>query len=417
MAKKEIYNIEMPGESGKRSRTDGTAGNGRNSRSGRSSANAGVDSYNKNHSGGAQKRSGKGKKMTRSQMKRKRRKRLLIIEVIVLIIVLAFLAVWLKLGKISWDDLKNLRVNKLDKETAELLDGYTNIALFGVDNRSNGNYDTGNSDSIMICSINNKTKEVKLISVYRDTSLDVDGDRTFRKCNYAYNHGGPQQAIEMLNRNLDLNIQKYVSVDFYALAEAVDALGGVQVDITEDEAYYMNGPSGYIAATAAVTGATPRNVSVGTQTLDGVQAVAYCRIRYTAGGDFGRAERQRTILQGMVAKLGDANIGELNNLVNAVFDDVGTNMKLNQIIGMATKMKDYQLVETRGFPYTMKTSDFGGSLGSLVVPCTLESNVRELHKDLFGNEEMEVSKEVADISQQIQNFSGLGEGDALDYGY
>lgn len=416
MAKKEIYNIELPGEEGGSSRSGRTTRNSGNNRNARSGASAG--GHNGNHNRGTSGGSGHGKKkMTRSQMKRKKRKRLLIIEVIVLIIVLAFLLVWLKLGKISWDDLKNLRVNKLDKETEELLDGYTNIALFGVDNRSNGNYDSGNSDSIMVCSINNKTKEVKLISVYRDTSLDVDGDRTFRKCNYAYNHGGPQQAIEMLNRNLDLNIQKYVSVDFYALAEAVDALGGVQVDITEDEAYYMNGAGGYIAATAAVTGATPRNVSVGTQTLDGVQAVAYCRIRYTSGGDFGRAERQRTILQAMVAKLGDANIGELNNLVNAVFDDIGTNMKLNQIIGMASKMKDYKLVETRGFPYAMKTNDFGGSLGSLVVPCTLESNVKALHKDLFGNEDMEVSEEVSDISQQIQNFSGFGEGDALDYGY
>lgn len=416
MAKKEIYNIELPGEEGGSSRSGRTTRNSGNNRNARSGASAG--GHNGNHNRGTSGGNGHGKKkMTRSQMKRKKRKRLLIIEVIVLIIVLAFLLVWLKLGKISWDDLKNLRVNKLDKETEELLDGYTNIALFGVDNRSNGNYDSGNSDSIMVCSINNKTKEVKLISVYRDTSLDVDGDRTFRKCNYAYNHGGPQQAIEMLNRNLDLNIQKYVSVDFYALAEAVDALGGVQVDITEDEAYYMNGAGGYIAATAAVTGATPRNVSVGTQTLDGVQAVAYCRIRYTSGGDFGRAERQRTILQAMVAKLGDANIGELNNLVNAVFDDIGTNMKLNQIIGMASKMKDYKLVETRGFPYAMKTNDFGGSLGSLVVPCTLESNVKALHKDLFGNEDMEVSEEVSDISQQIQNFSGFGEGDALDYGY
>lgn len=416
MAKKEIYNIELPGEEGGSSRSSRTTRNSGNNRNARSGASAG--GHNGNHNRGTSGGNGHGKKkMTRSQMKRKKRKRLLIIEVIVLIIVLAFLLVWLKLGKISWDDLKNLRVNKLDKETEELLDGYTNIALFGVDNRSNGNYDSGNSDSIMVCSINNKTKEVKLISVYRDTSLDVDGDRTFRKCNYAYNHGGPQQAIEMLNRNLDLNIQKYVSVDFYALAEAVDALGGVQVDITEDEAYYMNGAGGYIAATAAVTGATPRNVSVGTQTLDGVQAVAYCRIRYTSGGDFGRAERQRTILQAMVAKLGDANIGELNNLVNAVFDDIGTNMKLNQIIGMASKMKDYKLVETRGFPYSMKTNDFGGSLGSLVVPCTLESNVKALHKDLFGNEDMEVSEEVSDISQQIQNFSGFGEGDALDYGY
>ena len=253
MAKKEIYNIELSGEGSRKSRASGTAKNSRNNKSVRNGASASGHN-NRTHSGSTSGKNGHGKKkLTRSQMRRKKRKRLLIIEVIVLLIVLALLLVWLKLGKISWDDLKNLRVNKLDDETEELLSGYTNIALFGVDNRSNGNYDSGNSDSIMICSINNTTKEVKLISVYRDTSLDVDGDRTFRKCNYAYNHGGPQQAIEMLNRNLDLNIQKYVSVDFYALAEAVDALGGVQVNITGDEANYMNGTGGYIAATAAVT--------------------------------------------------------------------------------------------------------------------------------------------------------------------
>lgn len=90
----------------------------------------------------------------------------------------------------------------------------------------------------------------------------MDGDETFRKCNYAYNHGGPQEAIEMLNRNLDLNIQKYVSVDFYALAEAVDALGGIELDITDEEASYMNGVGGYIAMTAEITGRKGGNVSV-----------------------------------------------------------------------------------------------------------------------------------------------------------
>ena len=315
MAKKEIYNIELPREegtsrSGRSGRSDGKGNSGRNSRSNGRNTNS---------------RNGGKKKLTRSQQRRKKRKRLFIFEVIILLLLLLFLFIWLKLGMINWDDLKNLRTNNLDAETEELLDDYTNIALFGVDNRSNGNYESGNSDSIMICSINNTTKEVKLVSIYRDTCLDVDGDETFRKCNYAYNHGGPQEAIEMLNRNLDLNIQKYVSVDFYALAEAVDALGGIELDITSEEASYMNGVGGYIALPSEITGRRSGNVSTGVQTVDGGQAVAYCRIRYTAGGDFGRAERQRTVLQQMVAKLNGASLGELNDLINAVFDDIGTN--------------------------------------------------------------------------------------------
>ena len=219
MAKKEIYNIEMPQETSDRRRSSGSR---------------------RDHEEEVRGKGKKGKKMTRSQKRRKRRKTILIIEVIVLLLLLAGLFLWLKVGLINWDDLKNLKTNNLNEETQDLLDDYTTIALFGVDNRSTGNYDSGNSDSIMICSINNNSKEVKLVSVYRDTCLDVDGDETFRKCNYAYNHGGPQEAIEMLNRNLDLNIQKYVSVDFYALAEAVDALGGIEFEITVEEASYLN---------------------------------------------------------------------------------------------------------------------------------------------------------------------------------
>lgn len=399
MAKKEIYNIEMPQETSDRRRSSGSRGGSR-----------------RDHEEEVRGKGKKGKKMTRSQKRRKRRKTILIIEVIVLLLLLAGLFLWLKVGLINWDDLKNLKTNNLDEETQDLLDDYTTIALFGVDNRSTGNYDSGNSDSIMICSINNNTKEVKLVSVYRDTCLDVDGDETFRKCNYAYNHGGPQEAIEMLNRNLDLNIQKYVSVDFYALAEAVDALGGIELDITDEEASYMNGVGGYIAMTAEITGRKGGNVSVGHQTVNGVQAVAYCRIRYTAGGDFGRAERQRTVLEQMVAKLDGASLSELNDLVDAVFDDIGTNFTMTQIISMATSMKDYQLAGTAGFPFAKRTGNFG-SQGSLVVPCTLESNVKYLHAYLFGNEDAQLSDELVKISDDIVNFTGYTQDDALDYGF
>lgn len=427
MAKKEYYNIDLS-EGGKvtkkgssshsasasgRAKSKNTKSRSKSSHasSGRSnsrSLDARADVPNRNTSG--------KKKLTRSQKRRKRRKILFIIEMIVLLLLLAGLFIWLKFGLISWDDLKNLQTNDLDEETQELLSDYTTIALFGVDNRSMGNYESGNSDSIMICSINNETKEVKLVSVYRDTCLDVDGDETFRKCNYAYNHGGAQEAIEMLNRNLDLNIQKYVSVDFYALAEAVDALGGITLDITSEEASYMNGVGGYIALTSEITGRKGGDVSVGTQTVNGVQAVAYCRIRYTAGGDFARAERQRIVLQQMEAALEEANISELNELIDNVFDDIGTNFTLTQIVTMAASMSDYDLVSTSGFPYNKKTFD-GGSAGSLVVPCTLLSNVEQLHKELFCNEEFEPSTELQNISDDIINYTGYTEDDALDYGY
>ena len=147
-----------------------------------------------------------------------------------------------------------------------------------------------------------------------------------------------------------------------------------------------------------------------------MQAVAYCRIRYTAGGDFGRAERQRTVLEQMVAKLDGASLSELNDLVDAVFDDIGTNLTMTQIISMATSMKDYQLAGTAGFPFAKRTGNFG-SQGSRVVPCTLESNVKYLHAYLFGNEDAQLSDELVKISDDIVNFTGYTQDDALDYGF
>ena len=405
MAKKETYHIDLP-EGGSQRR----GGSERN----RSNGNR---NGNRRPTGAQSARSGK-RPMTKSQRRRKKRKRLFIIEAVVLALLLALLFVWLNLGMIGWDDLKNLRTNQLDDETKNMLDGYTTIALFGVDNRSNGNYESGNSDCILIASINNETKEVKLVSVYRDTCLDVDGDHTFRKCNYAYNHGGPEAAIEMLNRNLDLNIQKYVAVDFYALIEVVDALGGIELDIDEDEAYYLNTyGGGYIANTARIVGVKdPGPVRVGSNVhVSGVQAVAYCRIRYTSGADFKRAMRQRIVIEKIIEKVNDASLGELYEMANSMFDDVGTNFTLSQILGLARYVKNYQLVDAKGFPFDKRSGTYGGS--SLVVPCTLEDNVRTLHAYLYNNEDVKLSEEVKDISDAITRFTGLNSGDAVDYGY
>ncbi|MCR5545475.1 MAG: LCP family protein [Lachnospiraceae bacterium] len=355
------------------------------------------------------------KKMSKKQMRRRKQKRMLIIEFAILLILLVVLFVWVKFGKLDFTTLRDIATNNLDDDTKELLEGYTTIALFGVDNRSVGDYDTGNSDSIMICSINNDTKEVKIVSVYRDTFLDVDGDGTLRKCNYAYNHGGVESAIEMLNRNLDLNIQNYVAVDFYALAEAVDAVGGITLPegLGSEEAEYVNS---YIGEVAAVTGKEGNYVSAGQTEMDGVQAVSYCRVRYTSGGDFKRAERQRTVVNALVDKVKQSSVFELNDLVDSILPYVSTSLSASNILGMATAMQDYTLAETHGFPFEMRTETYGSNPGSVDVPCTLESNVSELYQFLF-EEEHTASSDLQEISDSIVNYTGFTESDAVDYGY
>ena len=252
------------------------------------------------------------------------------------------------------------------------------------------------------------------MSVYRDTAMDVDGDGTLQKCNYAYNHGGPDEAVEMLNRNLDLDIDGYVSADFYALADVVDALGGVEIDLTNEEAAIMN--QSYIHFVEDVVGRKSKEVAGGRLTLDGIQTVSYCRIRYTAGDDFKRTERQRQVLSLLVDKVKKMNVFQMNDLINAVFPNVATSFNLSQILGMASVMRDYELTETRGYPFAMHVQSWKGR-GDMVVPCTMESNIKQLHQYLFGEEDYQPTSTVQEISDAIYDRSGLGEEDALNYGY
>ena len=181
----------------------------------------------------------KGKKISKKQ-RRKRKLILFIVEIIILIIVAGALYVYSKLNLINRKELDQSKVgkNEVSKETQQTFKGNTTIALFGVDNRDQGVYDTGNSDVIMVMNINNETREVSLVSVYRDTYLNIAGEgeeEKFRKANAAYSAGGAEQAVTMLNRNLDLDIDNYVAFDFKSVAEAIDILGGVEIDIESQE--------------------------------------------------------------------------------------------------------------------------------------------------------------------------------------
>lgn len=359
----------------------------------------------------------------RRKLRRKRRRKriaLLTVEVIILLVLCATAYGIFKLGKLD--------INILDKDKLEAYRDtgpYTNIALFGLDSRD-GELDGGvQSDCIMIASINNETNDVKLVSVYRDTLLQ-QADGTYEKANSAYNRGGPEEAISLLNRNFDLDIQNYVSVNFNALVDVIDSLGGIELEMTQEEAFYSNG---YAFETAQVVGQemNPIKEEAGTQLLDGVHAVGYARIRYTDGNDFKRTERQRVVLQKVAEKAKKANLLTLNEIVDKVFPQISTNLTLKDMMGFAANIMDYNIVQTGGFPYQVTTDEsVREHEGSYVVPIGLRSNVEQLHRELFGEEAYVPSEKVqkindeiiylTDITEETEALNTTFEGDVQDEG-
>ena len=326
--------------------------------------------------------------------------------------------VYAKWSKIDTQDIKaeDIVINeevKMNKEV-DLGDGYTNVALFGVDSRD-GNLGEGNrTDCIIVASLNNETKEIKMVSVYRDTLLDLS-EGTYQKCNAAYSYGGPVLAINMLNMNLDLDIQDYVTVDFGAIADAIDLLGGVEIEVTEEELPYINQ---YIPETANSAGKAANYLSsAGLQTLDGMQATTYARIRSTAGGDFTRTERQRLVIEKMFEKAKSADLGTLNAIIDKVFPQVSTSFTLQEILTYATAYSEYKLVGNMGFPQDNYT-DLVSGLGSIVVPDDLVSNVTKLHEFLFGTTGYTPSSTVQTVNSNIAYTvsSAQSSGESYDDG-
>lgn len=284
----------------------------------------------------------------------------------------------------------------------EAMAGYQNIALFGVDSREQDLLSGDNrSDTIMVCSINKKTGKIKLVSVYRDTLLDIGGGE-MRKCNAAYAFGGPQQAVAMLNRNLDLNITDFVTVGFEGLADTIDALGGIDLEITEEEMEYMNS---YMDDMYYEIGTEYDEVTdYGMQHLSGIQATAYCRIRYTAGDDFKRAERQRTVLALTLQKAREANPLQLIAAANAALGKTATSLSSGELFMFILQAKGMDLTDSTGFP-TEEDRMFATINGeSCVVPYYLTTNVRKLHETLFGEEDYESSPTVGEINDIINSY-------------
>lgn len=338
-------------------------------------------------------------------IKKRRRKRMILLAVEVIILATLSVVAYgvFKLGKLDFNilDERNLEAYK---DTGP----YTNIALFGLDSRNDELEGGVQSDSIMIASINNETSEVKLISVYRDTLLKQK-DGTYEKANSAYNVGGPEDAISMLNRNFDLDIKNYISVNFSALIKAIDALGGIELDMTEEEADWCYR---YAMDTAEIAGVECGDfeVKAGKQHVDGVHAVAYARIRYTEGNDFKRTERQREVLEKTAQKAKEADFLTLNQIVDEVFPLISTSFSMQDLLGFAANALDYTIVETSGFPYQVTTSENVIShTGSYVVPIGFTDNVTKLHGVLFEDSAYQPSETVQQINDDIIYLTGVTE--------
>ena len=358
---------------------------------------------------------GRADKPKAKKGKRRGRKILFAIEGILLVIVLAALFViskWDLIQKASFGK-KDVHVNELSSNTIESMSGYRTIAIFGKD--ENGTH----SDVIMVANINNETKEITLTSVLRDTYWNVPdlstGDtEKYAKANNAYHTGGDLGALNALNKNLDLSITEYVTVNWYAVAQVVDQLGGLDIDVPES---MMGEINGYITNTvqetkSIATGLGKGSVQIkhsGLQTLDGIQTVAYCRIRHNNGGDDGRAQRQREVVGMILEKLKTQSIGRVLEICNIVFPEVSTNMSLADILALAPDVGEYSIAKTIAFPYHQLDALVGSA--SVKVPLGLAEDVTQLHQELFNDTAYTPSDTVQQISNKIEKLTGLGVED------
>lgn len=329
------------------------------------------------------------------------------------------------------EDGGSMKIEVMDKEKldipqqiqeSEVMKGYWNIALFGVD-ISKGKVDANGetvellpvgtlrdggllkgfrSDSIMIASVNLDTGDIKLVSVYRDTFLNVG--ESYSKCNAAYAGGGAEKAVKMLNTNLDMDIEDFITVSYWALSEVIDSLGGVYIGVEDNELSHLNNYGISIGKTMGV-GYTPL-ASSGYQLVNGIQATAYCRIRQV-GNDFARAARQREVLKAIEDQAKKSDVNTLLDAFKNAQRDIYTSLTPEKILkDLIPNIGKYKIADEDGFPQEKYRSTKNmGAKGSCVVPEDLETNVKWLHEFLFDEKDYEVTNSVKEYSSYIKSFS------------
>ena len=338
------------------------------------------------------------------EKKKKRRKsilKILLIIFVVFIVIDVILAtsgyfyLKSKLSKIQYVPIDKSQIY-IDEAVKSNLATYRNIALFGIDARKDTFSMGYRSDCIMILSLNEQTKEAKIMSLYRDSYLDID-EYGLDKVTHAYSYGGPKLALSTLNKNLDLNITEFVAINFDTVRTVVDKVGGINMHITKEETKYING---YIDELNRIYKTNTKHITKeGDYKLNGIQALSYARIRYTEGGDYKRTERMRDVLNLVFEKVKHLSIPELNDLADEILPHVSTNITDNEIMAMIPQIATINITDNFGWPYHKKGQMINKVYYS--VPTSLEDDVKELHKQLFNEDDYTPSKTVKSIDKKI----------------
>lgn len=321
---------------------------------------------------------------------------LMILELVILVIIIAGFYVYSKMSKIQRDSTQNENIVK--NEEVETVRGYRNVVLFGVDSRENALEKSTHSDTIVIASINNKTKDVRIASVYRDTYVNIPDRNEFDKINAAYFRGGYALALSTININFDLDLKEYVTVNFEAVVNAIDLLGGLTIDVQENEVKYVNGYTRELNRINHTS--VPGIKSPGTQLLNGTQATAWSRIRYTSGGDFKRTERQRIVIEKIFEKVKHSDLSTINKFIDTMFPKIYTNLGTVDLLRLAKDVLSYNIVDQTGFPFDKEAHTYNKV--SYVFPIDLAANVTKLHEFLLGEVGYVPSPTVQKYSEMIE---------------
>lgn len=334
-------------------------------------------------------------------------------------VIVLFLAVWAMLlgtgighiynlahsiQRISPAQLPEAGNSNLSEEAQETMKGYWTLALFGLDSRD-GSLGKGNqSDVVMICNINLDSGEIKLASVYRDTYLKIDRKGNYNKINQAYCNGGAAESVAALKENLDLKIDDYAAFNWKAVVDAVNLLGGIDLEVSQAEFRVING---FITETVESTGVPSRHLKkAGMNHLDGVQAVAYARLR-KMDTDFKRTERQRKVVKLVMEKARHADFAVINHILVSVLPQISTSIGMDDVLPLARRMGRFHLGETSGFPFALEDVMLDGK--DCVIPDTLEENVKMLHEYFFDEEGYDPSDQVKKISASIAARASRGD--------
>ena len=378
----------------------------------------------------------KNYKKSRKYKKMRRRKIIFGIEITVLLILsgILFVYAWINrsMDKMNQDtlDSSQIQINSEVKANTDLsqMSGTQVIALVGVDARGVKGSELAesmNSDTIILCCIDHDKQEIRMVSIMRDTWMNMakytDEYYEFDKANSAYNRGGPESMLSMLNTNLDLALTDYVTVNFKALADAIDVLGGLDIEMTNAECVHANNYNREVSEAQGVEyEAIPYDEDLGddyseVRHVSGALATSYARIRYGGGDDAKRTSRQRIVINLMVQKL-KQNPTKIPEILHKVMGNVSTSLTKNEILELGMHAVTYTMGTSYAYPFQLCYGEnVVNALGEdVVIPVTLEFNVRELHEYLYPGLSYEPSAAVTEYSDYIARKSGYDE-DMIGY--